>query len=61
MYENGPTGSIEASLGALAQGVIGSILVCTVLQEGTFTTMSAKSSCKEIGDMTPKVRRDQRR
>ena len=61
MYEHGPTGSIEALLAALAQGVIGSISVCAVLQEGMFTTMSAINNGKKIWDMRPGVRRNQRR
>ena len=61
MYEDDPTGSIEALLTALAEGVIGSISVCAVLQEGMFTTISAINNLKEFGNMRAEVRRDQRR
>lgn len=61
MYEDGPTGSIEALLTALAGGVIGSISICAVLQEGMFTTMSAINNWTEIGDMRREVRGGQRR
>ena len=60
MYEDGPTGSIEALLTVLAGGVIGSISICGVLQEGMFTTMRAINNCKETWGMRREVRRDQR-
>ena len=49
VYEDAPTGCVEALLTALAQGALGSITVCAVLPGGMFTTMSAIKTCKEIG------------
>ena len=62
MYEDGPTGSIEALklcwllMHRGSPAASQSVLSC---KKGMFITMSAINNCNEIWDLRPEVRRDQ--